>query len=327
MRAKLRYECTSDYERYREDILEFWKRIYGKDHAFFYDSFYAGNPAGEPLLGLCFDGEKLVGQENYIIQEIGSGGRRFRAAMGVNTMVDPDYRLLYGVFGKLCRLTIDSLKPMVDILFAFANEESKKYYLKYFQWNVAAKIRVYKKVTKFSGPNLESILSFVRPGRRHKDLLLEEVSEFDSAVLDPLLEKCLGDSKDSYIYKTTEFLNWKFLSNKHYKVRGYYIKHRGKVAGYCATYDAGFERKVADILIGNNDINIYDQTLSHLSHCAGLEGKRRLVVYATPDCWYEKTLRRNCFIRRWDFDFITRTYDTILPGLQWIIHVGDFDMF
>ncbi len=327
MKAKLRYECTSDYYRYREDILEFWKRIYGKDHTAFYDSFYAENPAGEPLLGLCFDGEKLVGQENYILQEIGSGGRRFRAAMGVNTMVDPGYRLLYGVFGKLCRLTIDALKPRVDILFAFANEESKKYYLKYFQWNVAAKINVYKKATKFSGPNLESVLSFARPGRRQKDLVLEEVSEFDPAVLDPLLEKNLEDSKDSYFYKTTEFLNWKFLSNSHYKVRGYYIKYRDNVAGYCLTYDAGFERKVADILIENNDVNICDRTISHLSYCAGREGKRRLVFYATPDCWYEKTLRRHCFIRRWDFDFITRTYDTILPRTRWVVHVGDFDMF
>ena len=327
MKAKLRYECTSDYGRYREDILEFWKRIYGKDHSKFYDSFYTRNPAGEPLLGLCFDGEKLVGQENYIRQEIGSGGRRFRAAMGVNTLVDPDYRVFHGVFAKLCRLTIEALKPQIDVLFAFANEESKSYYLKYFQWKVATKIRVYKKATKYSGLKLESVLSLVKPGRRQKDLALEEVFVFDPEVLDPFLERYLGGARDAYFYKTTAFLNWKFLSNRHYKVRGYYIKYRDRISGYCATYDDGFERKVADILIENNDITIYEQTLSQLSHCAGLEGKRRLVFYATPDCWYEKTLRKHCFIRRWDFDFITRTYDTVLPGPQWVIHVGDFDMF
>lgn len=327
MKSKLWYECSSDYSRYKEDMLALRKRIYGNENETFFDSFYMGNPSGEPMLGLCFDGEKLVGQENYIRQDVGSVGIIHRGAMGINTLVDPDYRLFHGVFGKLCELTIKALKPQVDILFAFANEESKKYYLKYFQWKVATKIRVYKKITKFSGLNLESLLSFAKPGKRQRDLTLEQVSKFNPVLLDPLLERYLRESRDFYFYKTSVFLNWKFLNNKHYKVKGYYIKYKDKICGYCATYDDGFERKIVDLLVEKNDVTTFDKTISFLSYYSRLDGMRRLVMYATPNCWYEENLRKHFFIQRWDFDFITHTFDKTLSSSDWVIHIGDFDIF
>jgi hypothetical protein len=98
------------------------------------------NPYGQPLLALCYDGNNLVGQENYIRQDVASNGGLYNGALGINTLVDPKYRLFHGVFGKLCELTIHGMKPHVDVLTAFANEESKKYYLEYFDWNLACKI-------------------------------------------------------------------------------------------------------------------------------------------------------------------------------------------
>lgn len=327
MKAKLMFEITSDYATYRKDILDFRQRIYGNDNASFYDSFYTGNPSGEPLLGLCFDGEKLVGQENYIRQKVACNGKVYDGALGINTLVDPRYRLFYGVFGKLCKLTIDMIKNQTDVLCAFANEDSKKYYLKYFRWKVASKVKVYKKVTKYSGPNRESILSFARPGGLHSDLILEEVTEFNPAILDPVLERYLNDSNYCYFYKTSAFLNWKFLNNKHYDVNGYYVLYKDKICGYCVTYDDGIEKKIVDILIEKNNIKIFKKTISCLSYLSRKQGIRRLVIYATPNCWYEKALRRYFFIRRWDFDFITFTYGKPLPNSDWVIHIGDFDIF
>lgn len=327
MAKNLTYECSTDYLKHRDKILDLPKREYGKVSSALYDSLYSGNPYGEPLLGLCFDKDKLIGQENYIRHDVACGGTIYKGALGINTLVDSRYRLFHGVFGKLCKLTIDEMKPRVDILCAFANEESKKYYLKYFQWKVASKVQVYKKATKYSGLNRESILSFIRPGRLHRDVTLEKVAEFNPSVMDPALKQYVNDSNRFYFYKTSEFLNWKFLNNKHYDVAGYYILYNDKVCGYCATWNDGIEKKIVDILIEKNNIKIFEKTLSSLSYLSRKHGMRRLVIYATPNCWYERALRRHFFIRRWDFDFVTRTFAKTLPSADWVIHIGDFDIF
>ena len=327
VKSTLRYECSSNYAKYISSMLDLHKRGYGKVSTEAYDSYYLGNPLGEPLIGLCFDGEKLVGQEDYILQNVACGGTIYKAALGINTLVDPQYRLFYGVFRKLAELTIDRMKPEVDVLCAFANEESEKYYLKYFQWKVAAKIQVYKKITTYSGPNRESILSFIRPGKLHKDLTLKKVDEFEPDILDPALGQHLDNSDYLYFHKTSTFLNWKFLSNKRYDVTGYYILYEDKVKGYCATYNNGIEKKIVDIQIEDNNIKVFEKTIASLSYLARKEGMRRIVIYATPNCWYEKALKRHLFIRRWDFDFIIRTFNEKLPDAGWVIHVGDFDIF
>jgi hypothetical protein len=323
----LTYHLSTTYLKNREMMLALHKRVAGSVSPQLYDSLYLGDPYGDPLLGLCFDGVELVGQENYIRQNIVCGGRLYKAALGINTMVDPRYRLFHGIFGKLCQLTIEEMKSKVDVLCAFANEESKKYYLKYFQWKMASKIRVYKKVTKYSDLNFESILSFMRPGKCHKGLQLEKVVRFQSHVLDAILERYLDKSAHFYFHKTTGFLNWKFLDNRHYRVNGYYIWHKGTVVGYCVTYDHDRERRVLDILIDDNDIKLYEKVISYLSYMSRKDGIKRLAIYSTPNSWYEKALKRHFFLFRWDFDFITRTFRKPLPCKDWIIHIGDFDIF
>jgi hypothetical protein len=56
-------------------------------------------------------------------------------------------------------------------------------------------------------------------------------------------------------------------------------------------------------------------------------GKKRLVIYATQSCWYLKSLKKHFFIYRWDFDFITANLNRVPIGDQWVIHMGDFDIF
>jgi hypothetical protein len=327
MLTNLKYECSTDYLRHRDKVLDLPKRVYSKVSKDLYDSLYLDNPYGDPLLGLCFDGDNLVGQENYIRQNVAGRGVLYQGALGLNTLVDPRYRLFHGVFGKLCKLTLDEMKPRVDVLCAFANEESKQYYLKYFKWKIASKVQVYKKVTRCSGFNRESVLSFLRPGRVDRNIEMKEVTQFDPAVLAPLLERQIGNSNYCYFCKTSEFLNWKFLNSKYYDVQGYYILRDGKVQGYCATWNHGIEKKVVDILIAGDQIGLFDKTISGLSYISRKQGIKRLVIYATQNCWYEKALKRHFFIRRWDFDFITRTFDKTLPSSEWVIHIGDFDIF
>jgi hypothetical protein len=327
MPKELNYEFSDDYNLHKGNILDLHKREYGKVNPAQYDSLYMGNPHGKPLMGLCYDGNKLVGQENYILQNIAYNGMIFNGALGVNTIVDENYRLFHGVFGKLCDLTIDRMKLSTDILCAFANEESKKYYLKYFKWNVASKIQVYKKATKSSGLNPESMLAIVRPGKQYQDIELIKIGEFEQDVIDPIIERYHKSSDHFYFYKTSEFLNWKFLNNKRYNMQGYYIVYKNQIAGYCVTYDDDIERKIVDILVEKNNVEIFEKTVAYLALITKKQGLKRLSIYATPDCWYEKALKRQIFIRRWDFDFITRALSKKLPDAKWVIHIGDLDVF
>ena len=308
-------------------MLNLHKCGYGAALPQLYDSLYVGNPYGRPLLGLCYDKDTLVGQENYIRQNLASAGKLHNGALGINTLVDPKYRLFHGVFGKLCQLTIDTMKSQVNILAAFANEESKQYYLKYFKWNLASKVQVYKKVTTSSGLKRESILSLVRPGKLHKEIKLRKVTEFESTVLDPLIERHLVDSNETFFYKTSAFLNWKYVSNKHYKTTAYYIIKDNQVVGFCVTCDEGTEKKIVAILVEHNDIRLFESAVSSLAYLSNKQGMQRLVIYATPGCWYERCLKKLFFIKRWNFDFITRTFDKSLPNSSWVIHIGDFDIF
>jgi hypothetical protein len=292
-----------------------------------YDSLYLGDPYGKPLLGLCFDGEKLVGQENYIHQDVASDGSIYRGALGINTIVDSKYRLFYGVFKELIRITMDRLKENTDILSAFANEESKQYYIKYFEWKISSKVQVYKKSIRYSGLSLESILATLKPGKLSKDFTLKEISEFNPKILDAILMNHAKESRYSYFYKNTAFLNWKYLRNKHYDLTGYLIEDKDIVRGYIVTFDNGTETKIIDFLIDKDDVGIFERAIRSLAYIASKKDKKRLVIYATPNCWYLKVLKRQMFIYRWEFDFITTLLNKMTIHPDWVIQIGDFDIF
>lgn len=324
---KLEYRCTSDYGRYREQLFDLHRRGYGSVPTGLYDSLYLGNPYGDPLLALCFDGDRIVGQENYIRQDVACAGRVWKGGLGINTLVDPAYRLFHGVFGNLCKLSIEELEPEIDVLCAYANEDSKAYYMKYFDWKVASRVGVYKKAIGFSGLSVESGLSLLRRGRRGKRVQLREAAEFEPDMLRGIVEDYARQSGNLYFYKTPEFLNWRYLRNGHYDTTGYYILRNDRACGYCITWDQAGERKIIDMLVQGNDAGAFEAAIGWLACSAREQGMRRLVMYATPGCWYESTLKRLLFIFRWDFDFIVRTSNKDMESGNWLIHIGDFDIF
>ena len=292
-----------------------------------YDSLYLGAPYGKPLLGLCFDGDKLVGQENYIRQDVTSNGSIHSGALGINTIVDSKYRLFYGAFKELIRITMDRMKEDTDILCAFANEESKQYYIKYFDWKISSKVQVYKKSIGYSGLSAESFLAMLKPGKLSKDFTLKEVSGFNPEILDVILMNHAKESKYSYFYKNTEFLNWKYSRNKHYDTVGYLIEDRGITRGYLVTFDDGIETKIVDFLVDNDDVELFGKTICSLGYIASKKGKKRLMIYATPNCWFLKALKKQMFIYRWEIDFITALLSKVPISPDWVIHIGDFDIF
>ena len=326
-KPNLKYFCASDFPRYRADMLHLLDRCADGLPVSAYDTYYQGNPLGPPLLGLCFDGEKLVGQENYVRQDLAVASTRYSGALGLNTLVDPSYRVFHGVFARLVEMTIEELRPRVDVLFAYANEASKKYYLKYFNWKVASPIRAYKKALRLSGWKKESLLALLRPGKTHSDVRLQETSQFEARVLDPVLAQHLVNSQEAYFHKTTDFLNWKFLYNKRYRTAGYYIFFHGSVKGYCITYDDGNICKVLDVLVDDNGEYVFSKTVSTLAYLTKKRGLSQLMIYATPDCWYRKLLHKHFFFPRWEFEFIFLDFSEQISNANWVVHIGDFDVF
>lgn len=308
-------------------MLDLHKRNLERVSEKLYDSLYLGNPYGEPLLGLCFDKGKLVGQENYIRQDVVLNGSIYSGALGINTIVDTKYRLFYGVFKELIQITMDKMKEEADILCAIANEESKQYYIKYFDWKISSKVQVYKKSIGYSGLSSESFLAILKRGKWNQDITLKEVKKYDKEVLDDILVEHAKKVKYSYFFKNCEFLNWKFLFNKHYKTTGYLIEDKNKVRGYIVTFDDGIETKIIDFVIDNDDIGLLEKVIGSLAYISSKKGKKRLVVYATPNCWYLKSLKKQMFIYRWEVDFITALLKNVSISPNWVIQIGDHDIF
>ncbi len=326
MLKQLRYECTADYAKHRQNILELHKRNYNRVPDRRYDSQYVGNPYGKPFIGLCYDGEVLIGQENYIFQQASLGGRVVKCAMGVDTIVDPKYRLFYGVFRHLIELTMEQLKSEVDFLYAFANEDSKKYYLKYFNWEIAEKVGVYKKVLGVSGFKRESLLALLRPGKCYKDLALIRTEKFESELLDEIIQNHRKGSDYAYFHKTMEYLQWRFIENTFYKFERYIIQDKDGVRGYVIILVDKGELKVADFLVADDDPDIFLRTIMSLAHMGSKQGLKRLVMYATPNCWYLGTLKKLFFIKRWTIDFIAASLNGKNLPHNWVINIGDFDV-
>jgi len=308
-------------------MLDLHERNAGNVSEKLYDSFYLGNPYGMPLLGLCFDGEKLIGQENYLRQDLALDGKLYKSGLGINTIVDPNYRILHGVFQKLIKLTMEELKGNVNLLCSNANEESEKYYLKYFHWQISSHVEVHKKSIGFSKFSPEGFLSFLKPGKVEKGFELKEVQELDPNILNRIAEEHKNGSKYAYFYKTAEFLNWKFLRNTHYRLRGYLIAYKGAVRGYVITYEDGIELKVIDFLIDQDDRELFEKLISTLSYIGSKKGNKRLVICATPTCWYLASLKKYYFIYRWNYDFITANLNGVPLNQDWVIQMGDFDIF
>jgi hypothetical protein len=326
MLKQLQYECTSDYLKHRENIFSLHKRNYDRLPDKRYDSQYIGNPYGEPFLGLCYDGETLIGQENYIFQQAAYRAEILKCAMGVDTIVDPKYRVFYGVFKKLVELTMAELKDQTDFLYAFANEESKKYYLKYFNWEIAERVGVYKKVISPSGLSKESLLAFVRPGKAYKDFNLVRIEQFESEPLNQIIRNHLKKADYSYFYKTPEYLQWRFLDNTFFKCEGYVIQDKETIRGYVIILKDKGELKVIDFLIAGDDPDIFLKTIMSLAHMGSKQGLKRLVMYATPGCWYLSTLKKLIFIKRWTIDFIAAPLNEKSLPHNWVINMGDFDV-
>jgi len=327
-KKQLTYFCSSDYVKYREHMLDLHQREYGTEtgSSRFYDSFYPDNPAGNPLLGLCFDGDRLVAQENYIYQPVASRGTVHGGAIGINTIVDPKYRLFYGVFKKLVQLTMDELKQDCDVLGAYANEDSKKYYLKYFNWQVAANVGLYKKFIGRSGSFAERMLSLLRPGKQNTKVRLTPTALFEPGLLDSIINDHVAHTKYSRFHKSAAFLNWKFLQNSFYQCKGYYIESRGRVCGYVVVCEDADQLKIADFLIEHDDTEIFEAMVQTLA-CTGAANKhKRLVIYATPGCWYVWSLRKHFFFRRWSFEYIAAVIGQKNIDPNWVVQMGDFDI-
>ena len=326
MIKQLQYECTTDYVKHRENIFALHKRNYDRLPEKRYDSQYIGNPYGEPFIGLCYDGENLIGQENYIFEQAVFQGQVLKCAMGVDTIVDPKYRLFYGVFKKLIEITMDQLRGKADFLYAFANEESKKYYLKYFNWEIAERVGVYKKVISPSGLNRESLLAFVRPGKSYKDFALIRTERFGSELLDEIIQNHQKESHYAYFHKTTEYLQWRFIENTFCKFEAYIIQDKDAIRGYVVTFKDKGELKVVDFLIADDDPDIFLRAIMSLAHMGSKQGLKRLVIYASPGSWYLGTLKKLFFIKRWTIDFIAASLNGKSLPDNWVINMGDFDV-
>lgn len=95
---------------------------------------YIQNPNGEPVAGLCYDQERLVGHYAFVPMPLVSGTSRLNSYLSMTTMVAASHRQ-HGLFVKLAAAAYERAAALgVDFVMGFPNAASTPGFRKRLNW-------------------------------------------------------------------------------------------------------------------------------------------------------------------------------------------------
>jgi hypothetical protein len=100
-----------------------------------WDWMYLYNPAGEPVVSLCFDGDDLVGHYACIQIPVILDQKRIIALLSVGSMVDSRYRK-YGIFVEQGKAVYESCKDRFSLVLGFPNKMALPARKKRLGWTI-----------------------------------------------------------------------------------------------------------------------------------------------------------------------------------------------
>lgn len=99
---------------------------------------YLDNPNGEPIVSLCYDGDRLVGHYAIVPMPLSSGALKCSSYLSMTTMVAASHRR-FGLFTQLAQLSYASASEQaVDCVFGFPNAQSTPGFRSRLQWTLPA---------------------------------------------------------------------------------------------------------------------------------------------------------------------------------------------
>lgn len=99
---------------------------------------YIENPHGEPIVSLCYDGDRLVGHYAIVPMPIQCQGKTINSFLSMTTMVSAEYRQ-HGLFVNLANENYKRATELgADIVIGFPNAMSTPGFRKRLNWNLPA---------------------------------------------------------------------------------------------------------------------------------------------------------------------------------------------
>lgn len=128
-------EDKQELSQYQNDIEALFLECFGdKASVSVWAWAYLQNPAGEPIVSLCYDGARLVGHYAVIPMPLSRPDGVENSYLSMTTMVASDYRQ-YGLFVKLAQETYEVARRLgVDFVFGFPNALSTPGFRKRLNW-------------------------------------------------------------------------------------------------------------------------------------------------------------------------------------------------
>lgn len=121
----------------REEIESLFQSSFGERQiGAVWDWAYINNPNGDPIVTICYDGDRLIGHYAIVPMPLSSGAHKKNSYISMTTMVAEPYRK-YGLFTMLAKTTYDmAISKEIDFVFGFPNKQSTPGFRKRLNWSL-----------------------------------------------------------------------------------------------------------------------------------------------------------------------------------------------
>ncbi|MFC1900294.1 GNAT family N-acetyltransferase [Chloroflexota bacterium] len=327
----------------RQQWLEGWKWM------------YADNPAGDSIIWLADQDDKMVGQYPLVIEDMNIRGKPVKGSQVADTMTHPEYRR-QGIATLLGNQALNQLKDKdVALTFGFPTPQVYPIHIKAgwfdvcpFQvmvkpFNVKKVLKSYLGINELMLPVftasarllLKTLLRTRKPPPVDK-LVINEVSHFDERF-DDFWERVSGDYA-IIVARNRSYLNWRYIDSPNVNFVVYAAEIEDKIYGYIVLgIYKDYDRKdlkigcIYDIIARLDDEDIVHNLVSKAIDCFHDEKADVIFSQMVAHKIYRKVLSKNGFIPNFRSKSRFIAY-TVSPGegdefikdsRNWFIQLGD----
>lgn len=161
-----------------------------------WDWAYKENPLGNPIVSLCFDGDKLVGHYAVIPIPMAVGGQKVQALLSMTTMVHPAYRKEGLFVSQAEEVYIEAEAQGYSLVCGFPNKNSIPGFRKRLGWTIIDTLEVVKvckrDIAKYLAPEESEFLKFDIKDREGLNWRLQKPGSSYFKISDSILKRFRG---------------------------------------------------------------------------------------------------------------------------------------
>lgn len=270
--SKYKFICTDAPFLYKEQILEFWAKYLPGTPLNRFEWMASGNPAGATwwVLAILEENNQLVGTITLFPKSLIQNGREIKAACLGDFMIDSHHRVFGPALALMKKAVGKAQELEFKIVYTFPNKHTIKLAQKSGLSNkkglccFVKPIKTRHYLEKKINPIVARLLApFFDYGQQllTKELTTSSAGFFQEhqsfeKTFDILYEHTIKKSKELISNRTSDYLNWKYISNQNcnLKVISYSNDTNSNILGYSIYSIEGLRIVVIDIFPYNDPV-------------------------------------------------------------------------